>query len=320
MRSIISVNTINSTVTSPLRFFEKFYNKEGLQTAYDFYLNQMPNINDPDSEWNKFPLTLDLKNKKWSVEYQIETSYDQYKGSTYQYLTREYTFENELLNLLRDEFYISKGLFNKKIIDSKEDKRKKDLARNFIYKCLEILDKIESNGLSQYNNILSRPIKSLIRFAYLNFKEFVPDQKIDKRLGEVLKEKESSRDIYESTGLSPDLATEVLNIKDNVGNPVVNYLDESDLENLKLFLSKNFSAIKGNPIRLIGEVGIVSYLLVRIILISGLRLKDAQEQAMFKINGSKFYANYASNEKYRISFRNEYVMFQIDRVISAHGI
>jgi len=320
MRSLISVKTINSTVTSPLRFFEKFYNKENLLIAYDFYLSQMPDINDPDSEWNKFPVTVDLVNKKWSVEYEVETSYDEHNGSTYEYLIREYTFETELLNLLRDEFYISKGLFNKKIIDSKEDKRKKDLARNFIYKCLEILDKIESNGLSQYNNILSRPIKSLIRFAYLNFKDFVPDQKIDKRVGEVLKEKESSRDIYESTGLSPDLATEVLNIKDNVGNPLVNYLDESDLENLKLFLSKNFSAIKGTPIRLIGEVGIVSYLLVRIILISGLRLKDAQEKAMFKINGSKFYANYASNEKYRISFRNEYVMFQIDRVISAHSI
>lgn len=320
MRSLISVKTINSTVTSPLRFFEKFYNKANLLIAYDFYLSQMPDINDPDSEWNKFPVTVDLVNKKWSVEYEVETSYDEHNGPTYEYLIREYTFETELLNLLRDEFYISKGLFNKKIIDSNEDKRKKDLARNFIYKCLEILDKIESNGLSQYNNILSRPIKSLIRFAYLNFKDFVPDQKIDKRVGEVLKEKESSRDIYESTGLSPDLATEVLNIKDNVGNPLVNYLDESDLENLKLFLSKNFSAIKGNPIRLIGEVGIVSYFLVRIILISGLRLKDAQEQAIFKINGSKFYANYASNEKYRISFRNEYVMFQIDRVISAHSI
>ncbi len=320
MRSIISINTINSTVTSPLRFFEKFYNKECLQIAYDFYLRQMPNINDPDSEWNKFPVTVDLENKKWSVEYEVETSYDQFKGPTYQYLTKEYTFENELQNLLRDEFYISRGLFNKKIIGSEEDKRKKDLTRNFIYKCLEILDKIESNGLSQNNNILSRPIKSLIRFAYLNFKDFAPDQKIDKRVGEVLKEKESSRDIYESTGLSSDLAIEVLKIKDNIGNPVINYFCESDFENLKLFLSKNFSAIKGNPIRLIGEVGIVSYFLVRIILISGIRLKDAQEQMMFKINGSKFYANYASNEKYRISFRNEYIMFQLDRVISEQAV
>lgn len=320
MRGIITINTINSTVTSPLRFFEKFYNKQGLQIAYDFYLSQMPDLNDPDSEWNKFPVTVDNENKKWSVEYQVETSYDESTGFTYEYLNREYTFEIELQNLLKYEFCISKGVFNKKFLESTEDKRKKDLARTFIYKCLEILDTLKTDDLNKYVDLLSRPIRSLIRFVYLNFIDFAPNQKIDKRIGEVLKERESSRDIYQFTGLSPDLAVEVLKIKDNKGNPVIDYFDKSDLKKLKLFFSKNFSAIKGNPIKLSGEVGIVSYFLARIILISGLRLKDVQEQMMFKINGSNFYANYASNEKYRISFRNEYIMFQLDRMISEQAV
>ncbi len=320
MRSIIAIDTINSTATSPLRFFEKFYTKEGLQIAYDFYLNQMPSNDDPDSEWNRFPITVDFENKKWSVEYQIETSYDEYNGPTYDSLIREYTFENELQHLLEIEFYISKGIFSKKILESSGDKSKKDLVRSFIYKCLKILDTVNTGGLNKYADVLSRPIKSLIRFVYLNFIEVAPNQKIDKRIGESLKEKESSRDVYESTGLTPDLAIEILKIKDNIGNSVIDYFDESDLEKLKLFFSKDFSTIKKNPIRLCGEVGIVSYFLFKIILISGIRLIDAQEQKMFKINGSNFYANYASNEKYRISFRNEYIMFQIDRVISEHTV
>jgi hypothetical protein len=320
MRSIISIGTINSTEPSPLRFFEKFYNKQGLQLAYDYYLKQMPILNDPDSEWNKFPVTLDLENKKWLVEYQIETSFDELLGPTYDYFIREYTFENELQNLLEYEFYISKGLFNKKILESKDDKRKKDLIRNFIHKCLEVIDSIESSELRQYNKILSRPIRSLIRFVYLNFIDFAPHQKIDKRIGEALKERESSRDLYVSNQLAPELAAAVFNIKDNLGNPVIEYFDETDFENLKLFFNKNFSAIRSNPIRLVGEVGIVNYFLVKIILISGLQLSDVQKQMMFKINGSNFFANYASNDKYRVSFRKEYIKLQIDRVISLHVV
>lgn len=320
MRSLISVKTINSTVTSPLRFFEKFYNKENLRVAYDFYLSQMPDINDPDSEWNKFPVTVDLENKKWSVEYEVETSYDEHSGPTYEYLIREYTFETELLNLIRGEFFISKEILTKKIIDSTGDKRKKDLARTFIYKCLNILDSLKIDEFNQFNELLSRPIKSLVRYLYVNFYSIAPDQKIDNRIGEILKERESSRDIYESTGLHPDLAIEVLKIKDNYGHSVVTYEDVTDLEKLKIFLMQDFNAIKGSSIRLHGAVGIVSYFLVEIITISGLQLKEVQNQKMFKINGDDFYSNYASTEKYRISFRNESVMFQIDRVISAHGI
>lgn len=320
MRSIISLNTINSTVTSPLRFFEKLYTKEGLQIAYDFYLSQMPNLNDPDSEWNKFPVTVDLENKKWTVEYEVETRYDEHSGSTYEYLVREYTFETELLNLIRDEFFNSKKILKKKIIDSTEDKRKKDLARTFIYKCLDILDSLNLDEFNQFNELLSRPIRSLVRFLYVNFYSIAPDQKIDKRIGEILKERESSSDIYESTGLHPDLAIEVLKIKDNHGYSVVTYEDATDLEKLKIFLMQDFNAIKGSPIRLNGAVGIVSYFLAEIIIISGLQLKEAQLQKMFKINGDNFYSNYASTEKYRISIRNESVMFQIDRIISAHAI
>ena len=318
MRSIISIKTVNSNEPSPLRFFDKFYNKQGLQLAYDSYLKQMPNLNDPGSEWNKFPVKLDLENKKWSVEYQIETSYDEYLGPTYDYLIREYTFENELRYLLQCEFYISKGLFYKKILESKEDKRKKDLIRNFIHKCLEIIDAIEFSELIQYNDILSRPIRSLIRFVYINFIDFAPDQKIDKRIGEVLKERDSSKDLYVSTDLAPELAAAVFDIKDNLGNPVIKYFEKTDFENLKLFFNKNFSSIKGNPIKLGGEVGIVNYFLAKIILISGLQLKDVQKQMMFKVNGCNFFANYASNDKHRISFRNEYIKLQIDRVISQH--
>lgn len=320
MRSIITTNISSSTVTSPLKFFEKFYTKQALQLAFESFLNQMPNLNDPDSEWHKFPLSIDVENKKWSVEYQVEISYDEHSGPTYESLIREYTFETELLNLIKEEFFISKEILKKKIIDSTGDKRKKDLARTFIYKCLGILDSLNLNEFNQFTEFLSRPIRSLVRFLYVNFYSIAPDQKIDKRIGEILKERESSRDIYESTGLHPDLAIEVLKIKDNHGYSVVTYEDVTDLEKLKIFLMQDFNAIKGSPIRLHGAVGIVSYFLVEIITISGLQLKEVQKQKMFKINGDDFYSNYASTEKYRISFRNESLMFQIDSVISAHAI
>ena len=320
MRSLISVKTINSTLTSPLRFFEKFYNKEGLQIAYDFYLNQMPDLNDPDSQWSKFPVTVDLENKKWSVEYQVETSYNEYMGYTYEHLKREYTFEIELQNLLQHEYFISKAFLNKKLLESIGDKRKKDLARSFICKCLTILDILNKDNFNNQIDLLSRPIKSLIRFVYLDFKDIAPDQKIDNRIGEVLKERESSKDIYQSTGLKPKLAIEILKIKDHKGNSVINYFEKSDFNKLKLFLKKNFSTIKGNPIRLTGEVGIVSYFLARIILISGLQLNVVEQLRMFKINGIDFFSKSASTEKYRISFRNESVMIQIDRLILAQAI
>ncbi len=320
MKSIIVTNISSSTVTSPLKFFEKFYTKQALQHAFESFLNQMPNLNDPDSEWHKFPLSIDVENKKWSVEYEVETNYDEYSGPTYEYLIREYTFENELLNLIREEFFISKEIFKNKIIDSTGDKRKKDLARTFIYKCLEILGSLNLVDFNKYRALLSRPIRSLIRFVYVNFNNIAPDQKIDNRIGEILKERESSKDIYESIGLHPNLAIEILKIKDNKGNSVITYYDETDLVKLKSFLAKDFSTIKESPIRLNGEVGILSYFLARIILISGIQLKEVQRQKLFKINGSDFYSNYASTEKYRISFRNECIMFQIDSVISAHAI
>lgn len=320
MRSIISIKTGNSTEPSPLRFFDKFYNKQGLQLAYDCYLKQMPNLNDPNSEWNKFPVTLDLENKKWIVEYQVETSYDEYIGSTYEYLMRVYTFEIELQNLLQEEFYISKGIFNTKILESDGDKRKKDQARNFICKCLELLDRLNTSGLSEHAGLLSRPIRSLIRFVYLNFIDIAPDQKIDKRIGEVLKERESSSDIYRSNSLSSDLAIAVLSLKDKKGDSIINYFDHSDLEKLKQFFQKNFSALKEKPIRLYGEVGIVSYFLAEIIMISGLQLNVVEQQKMFQINGIYFIAKSVSTEKYRIALRNEPIMIQIDRVISQHVV
>ena len=112
----------------------------------------------------------------------------------------------------------------------------------------------------------------------------------------------------------------ILKIKDHKGNSVINYFEKSDFNKLKLFLKKNFSTIKGNPIRLTGEVGIVSYFLARIILISGLQLNVVEQLRMFKINGIDFFSKSASTEKYRISFRNESVMIQIDRLILAQAI
>jgi hypothetical protein len=319
MSSIISIDIANSTETSPLKFFEKFYTEESIKLAYANYLQQMPDLNNPDDQWVRFPVEIDTENKTWTIEFTVETSYDEYSAPSYQTYIKEFSFKNELEKLLRDNFFISRNTIAKKIDESTSTKSQKDTIRNFIKKCLLILDVIESGKWIIDSNIFSRPIRSLIRFCYVNFNDIAPSQKIDGRIGDILKEKESSKNLYESTGLLPSLADNIQNIKDSIGNPLINYVDETDLDKLKLFLNKNFSTIKGNPIRLIGAVGVVNYFLSRIILLSGLKLKDAAKYKMFSINHESFFANYASTDKYRIGLRNELVMLQIDEAIMAHS-
>ncbi len=301
-----------SSITSPLKFFEKNYSKEGLEALYVDYLSRMPQKD--DETWYGEDITVNYDNQTWIYKYEVQIDEDQDGLPITEVVTKNYSFENEILLLLKSQYQISINLIKLKLNEKQSERTKSDMINNLIKKCLLLLDTTEKLIVNHDGLDLNRPICSILRFIYTVFNEYAIDQKKDKRIGLILKERDKTREFYKPYKINPELADSIIKIKSIDGVSLIKYQDDSDKVKMKLFFNDEYDSIE-TPVILLGEVGIVSYFLHKVIQIKGLTLRFVEKKKMFKINKDFFVSSFAYSEKHRISIRNYYKKDLIDEAI-----
>ncbi len=320
MYSLINIKATNSSLRSPIAFFNSFFTKNLILKAKESFLSKFPNPQDEHDLWNSYPVSIDFKKQTFSVEYIIEFYNEETNSQNSKHIIEEYTFESEIEKLFRSEFEKSKKLILQKYLplnDENNDKYKnlKEALVDELKSILKHLKQIQNAKLIDTEIIVfKRPLESLINLLYLNFINFLPSPKVNDEIVQIIKSRENSIHLYEDKILPNDFVTRILELKDITGNNIFQFENKTiAAEQLNQICFGNYRNIS-SPIKFISNSGAAYYMISILLKTLNISRTEIQKAKIFDLNKGNFYSNYCDTEKYRYPLKNKDSAFLIDQI------
>ena len=193
-------------------------------------------------------------------------------------------------HLLHLEFVKSVSIIKSKYDSTSSRKRRYEFFNDTLKdKVLNFYDILEHGDTwFAYKDICLKPIQGFVAFFFRQYENYLPSQSSDERIGNILRNYEKGRDVYERTRLTRRTIDVIMNFCDETGSRSFMFDDEEKaIDQFGKLFRLEYKVFK-KPINIRGKAAKVNYLIALLSEYLGFSRKQAENEKWFTVDRTPF--------------------------------
>lgn len=301
-----------STNNKPIRFFETFFFSNSLD---EFKKNFYPDKNDPESEFHKYPVTIDLTNESYVLEYEVADNKGPDEAPILEWNSITFTFENYLKETLKFQLKKSIELLENNI-EKKKDKYKRAIliqkVTDHLGNYISVLRK--NQYFSPYIKILEPLLSHFVRHIYKEYPSYAP--KVNEVIRDIISSNPTSEMLFNQKELSIGIVKELTSLEYQFG-----FLFEfKDTINAKSFLLALLTGTidKAPPIHFLNNTEAAYYILDLLSAHGDIKPKKIEKSKLVHFAKSSYTPKASYSNVFRFMKKNSPIKRLIDDAFYKH--